>query len=548
MLCRCWSSLIIVLTTALTSSSVAVRLGDGEAEVPRLDAETAAAIDSVRKALVSELNEITKKEKAAQTPTAVGPATAAVDPARSEARSQLVEGTKVAVNALKASDKASKASSQASSTADSAQGIIDQLVAAATGEDRSAAQATGGQAESVTAEEAEKAKILMNLVGETSAETAQKVMDRLSRAAQGKGDEAHVSADEKEKAQRILEVMGGEAKRDKAGGRGDSETTEKPCTEGCGSTTTTKAPEEFRADSCGGGSVSEPKWQCTHKDRRAKCKKDGDSEDRGCGRNQSRCDGDLFEDSRSDSGNFIPCCEKHNLQKILQFVDKTLCGKVQYSIMYGTLLAAIRDSDLIDWDTDIDIVIWEGEDKTKAQELLAENAGDFYFSKSEDVGDTAKIYWGDKNNIHADIFFLQEKGNCSMGQTEWFPTEWFKKPFDKTCFIQGRKFSCPHDGERVLDYLYGHTKERSWKDTKRGNDKGRSLHCLAPENCTEADHGFTCEKVQDSSSFLQTTDDLSDAAAARRWFPREPEWAREIRKKATSVEDRRRLEREHDRS
>eukprot|EP00929_Paragymnodinium_shiwhaense_P004529 TRINITY_DN10553_c0_g1_i2.p1 TRINITY_DN10553_c0_g1~~TRINITY_DN10553_c0_g1_i2.p1 ORF type:complete len:522 (+),score=127.15 TRINITY_DN10553_c0_g1_i2:61-1626(+) len=257
-----------------------------------------------------------------------------------------------------------------------------------------------------------------------------------------------------------------------------------------------KPPEtvkEFK-EACGGGIQPANEFHCS-KERRAPCSKTG-SDGRGCGRNDTRCD-PMFESSNADTGQWIPCCEKNHLLNILEYVDRVLCGRVEYSIGYGTLLAAIREHDLIDWDTDIDVWVHE-EDKKMTEALFKDTPEEFVTSFSQSKGEPMRVFWGAKNEIHADVFFIHSpEGNCvyDTPDTSWFKKEWLQKPFLGKCEIQGRSFPCPAKAFEVLDYLYGAHKPSedgpSWRRRTVGNAKERALHCR-DGNCTVEAHGFHC--------------------------------------------------------
>lgn len=315
-----------------------------------------------------------------------------------------------------------------------------------------------------------------------------------------------------------------------------------------------KRPEKAGVDEkiCGVGSSKEiPKFVCTQEDRRAECKPENSTIDHGCGRNQVRCDGDQFESSNIKKGKFIPCCEKENLLKILEFVDRTLCGKVEYSIMFGTLLAAVREQDLIDWDTDIDVIAHDSDRKT-LEELFTKAPEEFFIKLAGKSSAPMRVYWGEVNQIHADVYFLEEKENNTCAHvypdSRWIKKKWFTKPFRGKCIIQNRTFPCPVDAFKILDSLYGDSKPGedgpSWRRRTAGNDKEHKRECHSASECTVKDHGFSCEGPDpdegSNSSLFDLLDSLLDehdelAAQQKLWIPHEPKWAADIRKGAKSL-------------
>jgi len=236
-------------------------------------------------------------------------------------------------------------------------------------------------------------------------------------------------------------------------------------------------------------------------DRRAPCKLDSDTVDRGCERHQSSCDKSLYENSSMTTGLRMPCCEKRNLFSILDFVDTVLCDKVEYGLMSESLLAAVRTGDFSDWDADLDIVI-DIVDQERAIELLRNAAGNFSVPETNDT-DVLHVSWGAVNGVHAKISWAHHVSNCTKINGEVFPRFWFPRPFRGQCQIQGRIFPCPNHGEKVLDYLFGNkssTDDRphgSWRDEMslggRAMAGGRASNvCKDVRSCSSDVNGFSC--------------------------------------------------------
>mmetsp|Transcript_7438 Transcript_7438/g.16787 ORF Transcript_7438/g.16787 Transcript_7438/m.16787 type:complete len:482 (+) Transcript_7438:33-1478(+) len=256
-------------------------------------------------------------------------------------------------------------------------------------------------------------------------------------------------------------------------------------------------------------------FQCSD-DRRAPCKKDDDPKDRGCGRQQLLCDYHLFRGSNRDHGLLIPCCEKRKFLELLEFVDRTLCGRVEWALLYGSLLAGVREEDLIDWDDDIDIVI-HSDDMNLAAQLLNESKGDY-----DIIGfhpPVTRIYFGKQESVHLDVWWANTFGDCTHVDREWFPKRWLEKPFRGECKIQGRTYPCPKDKLEVLDYLYGNETMDGggWRSTS-GSSAPRceemnkcpptaQFQCRAPPGThCEEDHatGMTCAIKNKNETLLPT--------------------------------------------
>lgn len=212
-------------------------------------------------------------------------------------------------------------------------------------------------------------------------------------------------------------------------------------------------------------------------ERRAPCKLESDTVDRGCERHQTSCDKSLYENSSSKTGLLMPCCEKRNLFSILDFVDTVLCDKVEYGLMSESLLSAVQTGDVSDWDADLDIVV-DIVDQERTIELLRDAAGNFSVPETNDT-DVLHVSWGAVNGVHAKILWAHHLSNCTKINGDVFPRFWFPRPFRGRCQIQGRTFPCPNHGEKVLDYLFGNssstdvtTHGSSWRDETLG---GRAM-------------------------------------------------------------------------
>jgi len=100
------------------------------------------------------------------------------------------------------------------------------------------------------------------------------------------------------------------------------------------------------------------------------------------------------------------CCATH-LYNILKdtifFLNK---NGITYFIAFGTLLGAIRHKGLIPWDTDVDIVVSDGEIEY-IYKLIYEKFNSLYdISKLEnlEIGRMFRINLSKKNTLHVDIF------------------------------------------------------------------------------------------------------------------------------------------------
>eukprot|EP00929_Paragymnodinium_shiwhaense_P074143 TRINITY_DN37919_c0_g1_i3.p1 TRINITY_DN37919_c0_g1~~TRINITY_DN37919_c0_g1_i3.p1 ORF type:complete len:562 (+),score=117.61 TRINITY_DN37919_c0_g1_i3:136-1821(+) len=207
---------------------------------------------------------------------------------------------------------------------------------------------------------------------------------------------------------------------------------------------------------------------------RAPCQKGKDDKDT-CSRKQARCDSDLFE--AKIEGPWIPCCEKQNLFALLVWFNNVMRKYVVssgsgfwFSLVSGTLLGSVRSADIVDWDTDIDIVIpaeFESWLKLILREHIAESGMRPRYELRgpyPDYNAPLRLYLGQENHAHIDIwtsdvlFFNDDGtdaakpacmkiGNDVLPQFHMFPL--------KQCKIQQAILPCFADSAAYLDWVYG---------------------------------------------------------------------------------------------
>lgn len=208
---------------------------------------------------------------------------------------------------------------------------------------------------------------------------------------------------------------------------------------------------------------------------RAECKEKGDKKNRGCNRNQVRCDKNLYQNS--DLG--LPCCEKQNLFSLLLSIDQAFCGKVEYGLFYGSLAGSMKLQDLPDHDAEAELVIRQS-DADKAAALLREAAAKDGFVSTQRRGRFV-INWGPKNLLHVDIWFLWQEAECAVVQRSdlfvmKFPADLLQKLGDGRCAVQDQGLPCPEASEQILDGSMP-----SWRSDH--SDPHEEPHCDAKSSC-----------------------------------------------------------------
>lgn len=192
----------------------------------------------------------------------------------------------------------------------------------------------------------------------------------------------------------------------------------------------------------------------------------------GCDRHTLRCFGTIVNDVPEYliQQRWTPPCCLRNLEITGRYVfDLLEKFSVRYWLEGGSLLGAVRNGQIIEWDYDIDIGVYR-EDCAKLpilERLFPKEPGSqiedgqgFLWEKAIE-GDFVKVHFSRLNRIHVDIFAF-EAVNGTMTKQTWFKDhpqdmpfpEHFLQPLTKVKFI-GIEASAPNNVEQFLELKFG---------------------------------------------------------------------------------------------
>lgn len=150
---------------------------------------------------------------------------------------------------------------------------------------------------------------------------------------------------------------------------------------------------------------------------------------------------------------------KENLKKLVSILEKY---KIRYCLIYGTLLGAIRENDIISHDEDADIIIFD-EYRKKFIDLLF----DLKKEGLEVVRYKNDVISLMRNEDYIDIYFFKKKNKIFYWNlycnSEVFPSKFFKELIKINCL--GHSYYVPSCYTEVLVYCYGD----DWKTPKKNS-------------------------------------------------------------------------------
>lgn len=136
---------------------------------------------------------------------------------------------------------------------------------------------------------------------------------------------------------------------------------------------------------------------------------------------------------------------RRNLLDLKQVFDR---ASLEFGLIYGTLLGAVRDGDFISWDEDVDVFILD-EDRARLHDLLWE---------LRDVGINLVRMEGDLYSVMRDDDYIDIYVFRGVGTKRWCNQDVVDSDFlmfkGRIPFL-GTEFHSPKDPARFLEVMYG---------------------------------------------------------------------------------------------
>jgi len=166
---------------------------------------------------------------------------------------------------------------------------------------------------------------------------------------------------------------------------------------------------------------------------------------------------------------------------VLNHIDCVLTNaSISYSVVFGTLLGAIREKGFIKHDLDIDIAVWYNEVGDYLKDILTNNGFTFFRSINVDGGKWGREETYQYNGISIDFFYFYDnkeygdvpyvsgfllfpgfdnKINCLSARGGMMPVQMFLPLAHETKYVpfETTQVPVPVDAENFLEARYGKT-------------------------------------------------------------------------------------------
>jgi hypothetical protein len=108
-------------------------------------------------------------------------------------------------------------------------------------------------------------------------------------------------------------------------------------------------------------------------------------------------------------GKDTPLCCASKLTQLLFFVDKVFReNDLEYFMVYGTFLGAVRHRGIIPWDTDVDLAI-KKEDFNQIVKVLKRSTNELsYYVAKGDNENFIRLFYSKKNSLHIDFYITEQ--------------------------------------------------------------------------------------------------------------------------------------------
>jgi len=188
----------------------------------------------------------------------------------------------------------------------------------------------------------------------------------------------------------------------------------------------------------------------------------------GCSKETARCFGTVVNDMPEYiyHGRWTPPCCLRALRETARYVFQIFESEhVRYWLEGGSLLGAARTGDIIPWDYDVDVGIYQ-DDISLSTHLSYIGRfgyfveGGFVWEKATE-GEFYRVVYSESNRLHVDIFPFHSQ-NGTMTKNTWFKShrqdtefpESFLKPLEKISFV-GVDVSVPNNIRSFLEFKFG---------------------------------------------------------------------------------------------